>query len=277
MADNTKIFSSDNFNAMRWGTIFTDLLSGLKLWRIWMMLSWQEFRSTYRRSIFGVLWVIAAFAGFVFVKLIIFSALIPTEDGKTYNMFLTIGLYVWMYFLLVVNSAPATFTGARGWISSEPLPYSVYVFKNIMRELYNLGLTFLVVIAATIYIGYATPVKSLYAIFAVLFYIVNAVWIKFLFGIIGARFRDIGHFINAVTLPMMFLTPIFWTPEQMPNIMKYVWWNPFYHYIEIFRAPIITGALPMESWMFVLTLFGIGTAATIVLYARFSRRIVFWL
>ncbi len=277
MPDNIKIYKADNFASLKPSAIFIDLLEGLKLWRIWLALSWQEFKSSYRRSLFGVFWVLASFTGFVFIKLIIFSALITTEDGKLYNAYLTIGLYVWMYLVLVVNSAPSTFTGASGWMRSEALPYSLYVFKNIMREFYNLGLTFLVVIAAIIYIGFKPKIGSIYAIPAILFYAVNAIWIKLLFGIIGARFRDIGHFVSAITLPMMFLTPIFWLPEQMPGLMKYLWWNPFYHYIEIFRTPILTGEIPIISWIFVLSLFSLGWICLIIIYARFSRRVVFWL
>ena len=277
MSDDLNIYEPNSSASMTWNAIFLDIWQGLKLWRIWKALSWQEFSAAYRRSYIGILWVLASFAGFVFVKLIIFSSLITSEDGKAYNVYLTLGLYVWIYLLLVVNSAPATFTGAQGWIRSEALPLSLYVFKNILRELYNLSLTFLVVIAAMFYIGFVPAMTSAYALLAVVFYIINAVWIKTLLGIMGARFRDIGHFVNAITLPMMFLTPIFWLPEQMPELMKYLWWNPFFHYIEIFRAPILTGSFPVESWIFVMGLFGIGWAATIALFAHFHKRIVFWL
>lgn len=247
------------------------------MWRIWTALSWQEFKSTYRRSIFGILWVMGAFAGFVFVKLIVFSSLITSDDMKAYNSFLTIGIYLWMYFVLVVNTASTTFISSSGWLRSEALPFSLYVYKSVMRELYNFGLTSIVVVAAILYIGFKPSPQSLYAIPAVIFYVINAVWIKFFFGIIGARFRDIGHFVNAVTLPMMFLTPIFWMPEQMPNLMKYLWWNPFYHYLEVFRAPIVSGVFPLQSWIYVLVLFLFGWMATIFTYARFSQRVVFWL
>ena len=277
MSTEVKVFKANNFQTMDWWGVFRDMFAGLKLWRIWTTLSWQEFKATYKRSIFGILWVMASFAGFVFVKLIVFSSLIKTEDGQFYNTFMTLGLFLWMYFLSVVNSAPSTFISTTGWIKSEPLPFSLYVFKNIMREFYNFGFTFLVVIAAFIYLNFTPPVQSYYALPAIVFYALNAIWIKLFFGTIGARFRDIGYFITAVTLPMMFLTPVFWMPSQMPGLMKYMWWNPFYHYLEIFRAPMLTGTFPIESWVFVMILFGIGWLATIISFARLSHRIVFWL
>lgn len=277
MSDNIQITTFDSKVAFKFGAVFLDLWQGLKMWRVWLALSWQEFKATYRRSLLGVLWVLGSFAGYVFVKLIIFSSLIPVADATSYNAFLTIGLYVWIYLVMVVSSGPVTFVSAGGWIRSEALPLSLYVFKDIMRELYNFGLTLFVVIAALVYIEFLPKAQSAYAIFAVLFYVVNAIWIKVFFGILGARFRDVGHLVRAITLPMMFLTPVFWLPEQMSELMNYLWWNPFYHYLEIFRAPIVDGIFPVASWTYVLILFVVGWIASIILFARFSRRIVFWL
>ena len=276
MSENHPTLRSDDLTPTKWGAIFYDIFEGLKLWRIWTALSWQEFRSTYRRSIFGVLWVMASFAGFIVIKLVIFTELIPTEDGQYYNAYLTVGFYLWFYIVLLVNSAPLTFVSAAGWIRVEPLPFSLYVFKNIMRELYNFGLTFFVALGALIYIGFEPSIYSLYAIPAILFYVVNAIWLKFLLGIVGARFRDLGHLVSAVTLPLLFLTPIFWLPEQMGDLMKYLWWNPFFHYLEIYRAPVVAGVFPTTSWIFVLTLFVVGWGLAIISYAQFRRRIVFW-
>ena len=277
MSENHPTLRSDGLAPTKWGAIFFDIIEGLKLWRIWTALSWQEFRSAYRRSLLGVFWVMASFAGFVMIKLVIFSELVTTADGQFYNAYLTVGFYLWVHNLLMVNSAPQTFVGATGWIRVESLPFSLYVFKNIMRELYNFGLTFFVAAGALIYIKFLPSVYSFYAIPAVVFYVLNAIWMKFLFGILGARFRDVGHLFSAVTLPLMFLTPIFWLPEQMGDLMKYLWWNPFYHYLEIYRAPVVSGVFPTTSWIFVLTLFVVGWLLAIISYARLSRRIVFWL
>jgi len=263
-------------NAFQFKKAVEDFWQGLKLWRIWINLSWQEFRGTYRRSVFGITWVILSFAGFIFIKLMIFSGLLETADAKRYNAYLVIGLYIWFYLVLVINAAPHSFTAAQGWIKSEPLPYSLYVFKNIMRELYNLVLTAIVVLAAFIYLKFPVSFEAVYAIPAFLFYILNAVWLKLFLGIVGARFRDIIHLVSATTLPLMFLTPIFWMPEQLPGLMKYLWWNPLFHFLEIARAPIVDGTFPGQSWLFCLCVFGIGSVLALLTFARFRQRIIFW-
>jgi len=266
------------FANFTFGAALEDIMQGLLAWRIWIALSWQEFQNQYRRSIFGVAWVTLSFLFFIFVKMVIFSSLLSMSDPNKYNVYLTSGFFVWFSLIAAVNAAPDTFSSEAGWIRSEKLPLSTYVFKCIAREFYNTALTAIVVVFAFVYLQYGVSWGALYSIPAFIFLIVNTFWIKVLLGILAAKFRDISFLVKATTLPLMMLSPIFWMPEQMaPRLMKYLWWNPFYHYIEIFRAPLIGDEFPMTSWIFVLVLFGIGNCIAFVLFARFRQRIVFWL
>ena len=58
-------------------------------------------------------------------------------------------------------------------------------------------------------------------------------------------FRDIRHLIGVLTSVVFYLTPIIYPidyiPEPYSNIIKL---NPFYYFIELFRAPIYYGHLP---------------------------------
>lgn len=253
-----------------------DLVLGASLWRIWLALSWTEFIATYRRSYFGLIWVVLSFAAFVFVKLIIFSSLIDAEDAKYYNAYLVVGIYVWMHLTTMMNTAPDTFVSVQGWIRSEPLPFSLYIYKSVMRELYNFVLMFVVVVSAFIYIGMPLGQNSWMSVLATAFLLMSSFSIKLLLGLISARFRDVSHLVKATMLPLMFLTPIFWLPEQMPGLMKYLWWNPFFHYIEIFRAPLITEEIPVDSWIFTGVFFVLVSVAGFALFARYRQRLVFW-
>ena len=53
--------------------------------------------------------------------------------------------------------------------------------------------------------------------------------------------------------------------------------NPFYHLIEIVRAPLL-GQAPTElNWMVSLSLGVFGWFATLAFYGRYKRRIAYWL
>ncbi|MCR9222569.1 MAG: ABC transporter permease [Hyphomonas sp.] len=255
-----------------------DIATGFAKHRVWSALAWQEFSQTYRRSLIGVMWVTLSFAAFVFIKILIFSSLLITEIPGYYDSYLVTGFFVWFYLSQSITASPDTFISNAGWIRSEPLPFSVYVYKMILREAYSLAFTAVVLIGALIYIGYQVNLIALpLSMLAIPFYFLSAASLKLLLGTITVRIRDLSHLTKAIMLPMMFLTPIFWMPSQMESLMTYLWWNPLYHYIEIFRAPILDGEIPVMSWVFVLCIYvGISVAA-LLMFARFRRRIVFWL
>ncbi|MCH9751839.1 MAG: ABC transporter permease [Alphaproteobacteria bacterium] len=256
---------------------FQDIWDGCQKWRIWTALSWQEFKSTYRRSVFGILWVTLSFAAFVFIKLIIFSSLLTVGVPGYYDTFLLLGFFTWFYLSQSVSGSPETFISAQGWVRSESLPLSIYVFKAVLREVYGLLLTAVVVVLGVIYIGYSVSVSGVaVSLLAIPFYMLTAFSVKMFLGIISARYRDLSHLVKAVMMPMMFLTPIFWMPSQMAGLMKYLWWNPFYHYIELFRAPILDNRFPVESWLFAVTFYLLLSMTGILLFSRFRHRIVFW-
>ena len=267
---------ANTINRLQFHDALHDIVRGLRMRRIWSSLAWFEFTSTYRRSALGVLWIVLSFAAFIFVKLIIFSSLLSASEPGYYESYLVLGFFVWIYQMQSVTGAPDTFVSARGWITSEDLPLSLYVFKSITREIYNLLLTSTVVIAALLYIGYPLASGAAFAALGLIFLIVNSFFLKLLLGLLSARFRDIAHFVKAIMQTMLFLTPIFWMPEQMGRLMDYLWWNPFFHYLEIFRAPLLTGEFPTSSWIYVLSLWSIITIAGVLLFARYRQRIAFW-
>ena len=58
-------------------------------------------------------------------------------------------------------------------------------------------------------------------------------------------FRDVGHLYGVFTTAWMYLTPVFYPmdilPDFMVNVMKF---NPLYHYILYFRAVVMYNHIP---------------------------------
>ena len=59
-------------------------------------------------------------------------------------------------------------------------------------------------------------------------------------------FRDIQYIYNAVTTAWMYLTPIFYPIEQLPDRLQ--WFikhlNPMYFYVGQFRDVVLAGHIP---------------------------------
>ena len=75
----------------------------------------------------------------------------------------------------------------------------------------------------------------------------------------------------------MFVTPIMWPVSAISDARLIAEINPFYHLIELVRAPLLGSAPDPLSWLVVpaMCVGGFGLAAFVL--ARAHRRLVYWL
>ncbi len=105
---------------------------------------------------------------------------------------------------------------------------------------------------------------------------VNAIWSGLFLGMLCARFRDIPLIIQSVVQVMFFLTPVLWQPQLLGRHAWAAQFNPLNHLLEIVRAPLLEGRLPLDSWITVLAMALAGFAFVVPLFARFRARIAYW-
>jgi ABC-2 type transport system permease protein/lipopolysaccharide transport system permease protein len=107
---------------------------------------------------------------------------------------------------------------------------------------------------------------------------VNGAWMTILFGMVSARFRDVPPLVGNIIQILMFVTPIFWFSSQLgPGAQPIITYNFMYHLVEVMRAPMLGAAPSLLSYAFTIAGAVIGWVVTFDLYARFRRRIPYWL
>lgn len=253
-----------------------DLADGVTYWRLWLALAWEDIKTVYRRSIFGVAWITLSFLAFIVVKILIFRPFMSGGNAHYFTVYVTLGFLVWQFLQQLVTSAPTVFLQAESWIKSDPLPFSLYIFQSITRALFNFMMTSVVaIIILMLYQPSITP-TALLVLPALALTILNGIWVYLLLGIICTRHRDITHLIQTCMRFMFFLSPILWYPESMGPLADYLWWNPFWHFLWIFRAPLIDNDPALVSWIFCGVVTVVGWSAALVVFSLYRKRLVFW-
>ena len=254
-----------------------ELVSSAQRWRLWTAFAWEDVRTTYRRSLIGVLWISLSFTIFVAVKILIFSMFMNRVENDYYSAYLVLGFFSWQFMAQIVNAGPNVFTSNEHWLRNDPIELPLFVFQKVTRSLFDLALTGAVVIAALFIFGLGASLWSLLAIPALLLYLLNAIWVILLLGVICTRYRDVAHLISTAMRVMFFLTPIIWLPQQLTEqVSEILWWNPFAHFMWILRTPILDQAPAIESWVFVLVLTVVGWISALSAFAMSRKRIMFW-
>ena len=108
---------------------------------------------------------------------------------------------------------------------------------------------------------------------------INLSWMALFLGVFCTRFRDVPQIIASLLQVFFYLTPIIWMPELIPKRAGCLLLdaNPFFHLIEIVRAPLL-GKLPSAlNWQVAILLAVAGWGITMLFYGRFRSRIAYWL
>lgn len=255
----------------------SDFAQGISAWRMWGRLGWQEIKRRYRRTVIGPFWTTLSLGVFIFVLGLVWAQL-WRQNPKTYLPFLCAGMLAWTMVASIITEGCVAFVAGEPLIKQFRFPYSILscsvAWRNVIVFLHNL----IIFAAVAVYGGVPVNGATLLVVPGLVLVWGNGVWVASLLALVCARFRDIQQVISSLLQISMFVTPIFWAPDQLgPRFAKFVNFNLLFHYVDIVRSPLLGRAPSSWSWAAV----GIGTVAgwtlTLWAYSRFRRRVPYWL
>jgi ABC-type polysaccharide/polyol phosphate export permease len=254
-----------------------DIIDGIFAFRIWTRLGWQEVKRRYRRTVFGPFWATLSIGMFIGGMVFIWAPLFKT-DVRSYLPFLSAGMVAWAFTTALITEGCGTYTAGTSLITQLNFPYTVLnfmvIWRNIIVFFHNVLIVVLVVIALKVQVSWQT----LLLFPGIIIVAVNGAWMTILFGMASARFRDVPPFVGNMIQILMFVTPVFWFASQLgPGAQPIITYNFMYHLIEVMRAPMLGTAPSLLSYGFTIAGAIIGWLVAFDLYARFRRRIPYWL
>lgn len=253
-----------------------DVADGLSNWPMWGRMGWQETKRRYRRTIIGPFWTTLSLSVFIFTLGILWSELWK-QDPRVYLPFLTAGMLAWGMVSTVIIEGCASFIAAEGMIKTLQFSYTVLpcvvVWRNFIVFLHHLA----IYVVVMFYAGIEVTSSTLLVLPGLFLVLINGVWVSTLLGMICSRYRDIQQIVGSILQISMFVTPIFWRPEQLVGrFAKFVDFNPLYHYVDIIRSPLLGKAPSMWSWEMVVAGTFVGWTLTLIVFTRFRGRLPYW-
>jgi lipopolysaccharide transport system permease protein len=257
---------------------YKEMINGIKEWRFWWALAIGETKKRYARTALGPFWTslnLGLFIGFIGT---IFSVLWKT-DIKTFLPFFTAGYISWTFISSIITEGCTTFIAAEILLKNLSINYTCFAWELVTRNVLVLAHHFSIYLIVALIFRVPINSNTLLLLPALFLIWLTGYAIGIILGILCARYRDIKQLIMSLLQICMFCTPILWSAEQFKGttIGILILLNPFYHYIKIFRDPLLGNAPDILNWMAV-----IGMAIAILLVAfnllsRYSKKLIYWL
>ena len=253
-----------------------DLVLGARARHLWGLLGWQDIRRRYRRSVLGPFWLTISMGVFVAALGTLYGSLLRVELS-VYVPYLALGFIVWTLVASSFTEGCVAFTGAEGIIKQTTQPLSVHVYRIVWRNVIVFFHNAVIFVVVALVFSHWPGWTGLLALPGLVLVCVSCVWAGLLLAIVSARFRDVPPLVASLMRVMFFLTPIIWMPSLLPGRALLLELNPFYHFLELVRAPLLGQAPGLVSWLAVAGIALGGWLLTFVMFRRYRRRIAYWI
>ena len=253
-----------------------EIIDALKSHPQWLYLGVQDIKLRYRRSMIGPWWVTIS-TGIMIAMLGFLWSHIFNQPIEIYLPFFTLGFILWNWISAQLNDAASGFIQFQGTIKQVKLPFPIFVLRLCVRQLLILLHNTIIITLVLLLIGKGFSWVSLMAIPGLL--LVQSIVTLFAITIMifCTRYQDMAQVVNVFTQIIFYITPILWQVEVVRNKPYLAEWNPFYHWIEMIRAPLL-GSFPTDSdILWSLASFSLLFIVALYYLGRYRSRIALWL
>ena len=240
---------------------------GVQIHRLWdareliYFLVWRDFKVRYKQTVLGVSWAILQPFTMMAVFSIIFGHLakLPSE-GIPYPIFAFSGLVPWQMFSFATTESANSLVQSQYLITKIYFPRLIVPLAPVFTAMLDFLFAFLLLIGTMVF--YGDPPKL--TILLLPFFVLLAVLTSFAAGLwlaaLTAEYRDIRHTIPFLMQIWLFLTPIAYPENLVPEKWRLLYGlNPMVSVIEGFRWALLGTPSPPLT-----TLLASGIAVVVI-------------
>lgn len=235
----------------------------------------RELYGKYRGSVLGLFWTLLNPLVLMGVYTLVFSVLLKVFQIEHYPLFVLSGLVTWVFFQSAVQMSCSSLFAQPTLVKQIKFPRHILPLAVVATNIVTLVAMLAVVIFFNLIFIPETRTTFWVAIPLLVPLIALASGLGVVFGYLTVVYRDIEHLMTTVFLPWFFITPIFFTLDQLPGIegnelvadlLYYV--NFVAPFVETIRDPLFFGELPSLGGVVYTVVAGFVALALGVVAAR---------
>lgn len=244
-----------------------------------LYMTYFDFVVSYRRTVLGPLWVLIGPSLFT----LMLGGLFAQLSGSSEELFvphLAIGYITWNLMTGFISDPTTVFRrGAPRILQGDMTLLDVMAVEVMYHVLHYLHMLPIIVV---VILYYDSPITAWTAVSLVglAILIINGIWTTLFIGIISVRYRDLAEMLPAIMRIAFLATPIVWLPSAGGKegiLSLFVTWNPFHHFLELIRAPLLGQSIDLLSWLVVGGITVVGFLMSALAYRSLAHRVPLWL
>lgn len=229
----------------------------------------RDIKIKYRRSVLGIAWSVLNPLLMMLVITAVFSTIFKFQIEYFPVYYLT-GSLIFNFVTEATNTSMMSIIDNAALIKKVYVPKYIFPLEKVVfsfvNALYSMIAMFIIMLILRVPISWTIFMIPIPLVYAFVF----AIGLSLVLATINVFFRDVGHLYSVWITAWMYLTPIVYPEDILPDVVKQIiHLNPMYYYVDYFRQVVLYGTVP--SLQDNLLCLGIGTLFVILGVFVFKR------
>lgn len=194
-----------------------------------------------------------------------------------YPIYVLSGLLIWNFIIQSSTHAMNTMTYGSNLLKRVYIPRTIYATTSVGNGVVNLILSLIVLFIIMLLWDHPFHKNLWFVGIAIILTTIFTLGLSLTLCLATVSFTDSIDIYGVITQAFFFLTPIIYPLNLLPlQIQDLMMINPFYCFIEIFRIPIYSGAIPDSQIIIASLIYATGFLAFgWILFTKNSHKIVY--
>jgi len=203
-------------------------------------LTLRDIKVRYKQTAIGILWAILQPVLTTAIFTVIFTQFARLESlAIPYPLFALSGLLVWLFVNTSIMTASNSLVGNANLVTKIYFPRLIVPLAATLSGLVDLLLGLAILIGVMIYYGIGLTGQIVFAPIFIVLAVILAVSFGTLFSALNVRFRDVKFALPFTLQIWMFLSPIFYPLDVLPEKWRLIFaFNPLTGILHGFRASL---------------------------------------
>lgn len=205
----------------------------------------RDLKIKYRRSFLGYLWSVLNPLMIMLVMTVVFSTMFR-RNIENFPVYLLSGQVMFNFMTNSTNQGMRSILGSAALLKKTYVPKYIFTLAKVTSCLVDFLLSLGALALVMLFTGVRPTPYLLLAPLVLMQLYVFCVGVGLFLAQATVFFRDIQYIYSVITMAWMYLTPIFYPvdmlPERLQGLIKLC--NPMYCYISQFRGVVLYGWMP---------------------------------
>lgn len=238
----------------------------------------RDFKLKYRRSILGYAWSLLNPLFTMLVMTAVFSNIFRYSIDK-FPVYFLLGQVMWSFYSEATSIAMTSVFGNAELIKKVYVPKYMFPLSKTCFSFINLfcslGAVVIVMLIQKVWLTKTIILLPLLFLYAFLI----AFGMGMLLSVAAVYFRDLLHLYSVILTAQMYLTPLFYPVDILPEwVFKVVQWNPVYYLVNYFREIALYGTWPSLRENLICLAFGVGLSLIgILVFKNHQKKFILYI